>query len=88
MLEIYVSGTANSGKSTISALIKKVLADYNIHATVRPALPGELAADHDALADLDKKMEAIASGIEMRGESVEILECQMTRGSAAIGVPQ
>jgi len=88
MLEIYVSGTANSGKTTISALIKKVLADYNIDATVVPSVPGELAADYDALADLDKKMEAIALGIEMRGESVEILQCQMSRGSAVAGLSE
>lgn len=75
MLKIYVVGSANSGKTTVSAMISKMLDDYGIETKVVPFLPGELAEDHNPFEHLDSKIE----GIKRMNGTIEIQEMQSTR---------
>lgn len=75
MLKIYVVGNANSGKTTISALIADVLAKHQIETEVVPIMPGEHAAHYDPLENLEQRME----GIKRANGTIEITEMQATR---------
>lgn len=75
MLKVYVVGTANSGKTTLSALIAKTLKENGFDAEVVPYLPGELRDDYDPFENFDMRVESIN---RMNG-TIQIEEMQAAR---------
>ena len=80
MLEVYVKGTANSGKSTVLAVINRALNEAGLVAEIV-----ELWADEDtsdALENLPEKMAAISR----QNGTVQIIEEQMRRNNAKVNI--
>lgn len=77
MLKIYVTGTAGSGKTTVSAIIAEALAKHGIDSTVVPAIPDELPKGYNPLQDIDQK----ADSIKRMNGTIEILESRAVRGN-------
>jgi molybdopterin-guanine dinucleotide biosynthesis protein len=75
MLKVYVVGTANSGKTTMSALIAKTLKEHGFDTEVVPYLPGELRNDYDPFENFDQRVESIN---RMNG-TIKIEEMQAVR---------
>ncbi len=75
MLKVYVVGTANSGKTTISALIAKTLEENGFDAEVVPHLPGELRDDYDPFENFEQRVESIN---RMNGK-IQVEEMQAAR---------
>jgi len=79
MLKIYVVGSPGTGKTTISALIKKMLGSFGIEAKVTSALPGEYPAGFDPLDNVENRMASIKYQLEMYGAGIEVEELQAKR---------
>jgi adenylate kinase family enzyme len=80
MIKVYVVGTTNSGKSTISALINDVLQEYGIETELFEAVPGESEpASMDELLDRGRE---IGRNQRLNGERTEIHEVQAMRNGA------
>lgn len=75
MLKVYVVGSANSGKTTISALIAKTLKENGFDAEVVPYLPGELRDDYNPFENMEQRVESIK---RMNG-TIQIEEMQAPR---------
>jgi molybdopterin-guanine dinucleotide biosynthesis protein len=75
MLKVYVVGTANSGKTTMSVLIAKTLKEHGFDTEVVPYLPGELRNDYDPFENFDQRVESIN---RMNG-TIKIEEMQAVR---------
>ena len=75
MLKVYVVGTANSGKTTMSVLIAKTLKEHGFDTEVVPWLPGELRDDYDPFENFEQRVESIN---RMNG-TIKIEEMQAVR---------
>lgn len=80
MLKVYVVGNANSGKSTISEVIRQALSEYGVDARVVPFLHEETAVDMNWT--LDDRMKSIVNKLDLEDEVVEIEERQLARSGA------
>lgn len=80
MIEVYVKGTANSGKSTVLAVINRALNEAGLTAETVELWPDEDTSN--ALENLPEKM----AEISRQNGTIKIIEEQMRRNNAKVSI--